>query len=820
MPLVKTCSIDALERNIAAEIRAGKPREQAVAIAQRTLRESCRGAGKPVPTRKAYDVIAGQPTVGVKQLGGEDPAGWMQKNDVRLELDECFEPGGINVGMEDGLTALVAKRKPAKRRKRTPEFLEGALERARKVMNPRDFAVIFQAARASAGGQISARNRKERMTAGERQLIDKASLTDMSKAELSDMSRALNKAYRSASKSGGDLQRVLSRAESLRQEYRRRELGDPDGPVYVELAKRGKKDVRKGFITKEPDGGMHAHGLDRPHTKTLMDGGHLHIWQIPGSAEIVISYEDGAHAHAIADPGDNTDTDGAHSHKVLMPNGGMLETTLAGEHVHQLMVETSGFDGLHKHALVMPDGTEVQSMTPAEFVAMRDRAPTAHPLPYASDISRAMKELQYVRLEQDLGGELPCLPTLEQAVMMTAKGESIAPPLFTMEVIEAGDYPGFGAEPGDMMEVRGDGEVVGFSKHVVADAPEDVREICTHWELLQKHTTPVPFVGPKDAKLLFISAAPNDLELARKQALVGEDAMTFEKLYLAPLGMAKRDVAVGFAMPVVPHGDGLNSAMCEKWAPHLVDAMTTYSGARVVALGKAAREVLAGAGVECWSMPHPSAVRKRGDRGEVARKLKAIAKALDVPSPTRDNTGDRGSGPSKGSAPGKLADAISEMRKTGRTTCRVIKSADEKQIVYGAVLDPYEVDLQSEWVPPAEIESSAHGFLKKSRVIGFEHVERAEGQIVESWIEPYPSRQDYQAALENRPHRAYTRKFGDDVIHSGTWVAGVQLGDHEWALHKQGKLNAFSVGGFSFKSKVTTAVMPEVDFIELIEAPV
>ena len=53
MPLKKTCSIQAFEANIAAEIRAGKPREQAVAIAHDTLRNACRDEGKPVPSRKA-----------------------------------------------------------------------------------------------------------------------------------------------------------------------------------------------------------------------------------------------------------------------------------------------------------------------------------------------------------------------------------------------------------------------------------------------------------------------------------------------------------------------------------------------------------------------------------------------------------------------------------------------------------------------------------------------------------------------------------------------------------------------------------------------
>ena len=54
MPLSKSCSAAALEQNIASEIRAGKPRAQAVAIAQKTLRDACREAGKPVPVRKAW----------------------------------------------------------------------------------------------------------------------------------------------------------------------------------------------------------------------------------------------------------------------------------------------------------------------------------------------------------------------------------------------------------------------------------------------------------------------------------------------------------------------------------------------------------------------------------------------------------------------------------------------------------------------------------------------------------------------------------------------------------------------------------------------
>jgi uracil-DNA glycosylase len=765
MPLKKECSIAALEANIAAEVKAGKPQAQAVAIARRALRDSCREAGKPVPTRKADDE------------------------------------------MREGVM----------KRERSREFLEEAFERARKVLNPRDFAVIFQAARGSAGGKIAARNRRERAALA-KHLISKASLADMSKAELRALSSSLNKAYQDTKKRGGSVRSIMSRAGSVREEFRRRGLDDPTGPVYVELKKRGKKDVRKGFINGDPEGGMHAHGLDRRNSKTLDDGGHLHIWVVPGTGEVVVSDEDGWHQHAVDKGGNRTESDGAHSHRVLLSNGALVETRLGGEHGHELMLETSGFGGLHQHMLVMPDGTELLSMSPGVFASQMSEPPFSHPLPVASEISRAMNDLRMERELAAIGSPLPSLPDLSEAIEISIKGEAIHPPTFTVEA--PADITAIGADAGDMIEISHEGDVIGFSKHAVPDDPADIAALTEHWQLIERHTTPVPFTGPVEAKLMFVSAAPTELELARKQALVGENAITFEEIYLEPLGLTKRDVAVGFAMPVLPYQSELTAALCEKWGHHLVAAMKAYPHAKVVALGKVARDVLKAAGVDAFALPHPTPVRRRGNSGEVTRKLRVIAKALDVTlSQVAHSNRSQGSTPIEGAAPANLADAISELRKTGCVTCRVIKAAEEKQIVYGVVLDPYDVDLQTEWVPPAEIESSAHGFVKKSRVIGFEHLERADAQIVESWVEPYPSRDDYLAAMENRPHRAFVRKFGDDDIRSGTWVAGVQVGDREWELHKQGKLNAFSVGGFSFKTKVSTSAMPEVEFVRLVEAP-
>ena len=52
MPLIKSCSIDAFRKNIAAERATGKPLDQAVAIARRTLDMACREAGMPIPAAK------------------------------------------------------------------------------------------------------------------------------------------------------------------------------------------------------------------------------------------------------------------------------------------------------------------------------------------------------------------------------------------------------------------------------------------------------------------------------------------------------------------------------------------------------------------------------------------------------------------------------------------------------------------------------------------------------------------------------------------------------------------------------------------------
>jgi hypothetical protein len=157
----------------------------------------------------------------------------------------------------------------------------------------------------------------------------------------------------------------------------------------------------------------------------------------------------------------------------------------------------------------------------------------------------------------------------------------------------------------------------------------------------------------------------------------------------------------------------------------------------------------------------------------------------------------------------------------GKISVAVSKADPSKHIVYGVVLDPYgskgaQADAHDDWNPPKDIEKTAHGFLMNSRAIGLEHSGKAKADVVESWVEMYPTPEDYRKALIGEPHKVTRRKFGSDVLHSGSWVLGVHLGDEEWKMYIDGELNAFSPGGVGIKTPINTSLMPKVTFVDLV----
>ena len=148
-----------------------------------------------------------------------------------------------------------------------------------------------------------------------------------------------------------------------------------------------------------------------------------------------------------------------------------------------------------------------------------------------------------------------------------------------------------------------------------------------------------------------------------------------------------------------------------------------------------------------------------------------------------------------------------------RRAVQVAKADGAKRIVYGVVLDPYIVDAHDDHLSPSAIEETAHDFLASSRTIGLDHNGKIEAKVVESWLHPYPSSEDYKAAMNGEPHKARKTKFGDDVIHSGSWILGVKLDAEQWAKVQAGELNAFSIGGFGTREDMSADDMPKVEYI-------
>jgi SAM-dependent methyltransferase len=128
------------------------------------------------------------------------------------------------------------------------------------------------------------------------------------------------------------------------------------------------------------------------------------------------------------------------------------------------------------------------------------------------------------------------------------------------------------------------------------------------------------------------------------------------------------------------------------------------------------------------------------------------------------------------SGPGRLA------LMKGREV-KIHKADPHKQVVYGVVLAPDEIDLQEDWMTPEEIEKTAHFFMMNGRTIGKAHESVAKAVPVESYIAPM----DMQ----------YTGQYGDQTVKKGSWVLGVKVLDpEEWKKVVSGEYTGFSVGGW------------------------
>jgi uracil-DNA glycosylase family 4 len=173
-----------------------------------------------------------------------------------------------------------------------------------------------------------------------------------------------------------------------------------------------------------------------------------------------------------------------------------------------------------------------------------------------------------------------------------------------------------------------------------AELPAEVQQACaavaTAYQAKANQvakTVQVPSAGPEGALVAFVGACPSQIDGIRGEPLTGPAGALFNEEYLAPLGLTRKEVFVTNLVPNVLKADNGASREPTKdeaapWGEWLVAELRKAQPAIVVALGQVAKEAL-GTTAD-FVLPHPMAVLKHGDSGEVARKCKQIRRAIEL----------------------------------------------------------------------------------------------------------------------------------------------------------------------------------------------
>jgi uracil-DNA glycosylase family 4 len=262
--------------------------------------------------------------------------------------------------------------------------------------------------------------------------------------------------------------------------------------------------------------------------------------------------------------------------------------------------------------------------------------------------------------------------------------------------------------------------------------------------------------GKKNAKVAFIAASPNVIEAARGVPLAGEGRRFFHKAYLEPAGLRDEETAFLYLVPRVlkraPTADEMAA-----WRPWLTRQLQDLNPNLVVGLGKQAGEALGE--LADLTMPHPHAVLRHGDSGEVSRKTSHLRQAL--------------------AARGLNNCGCNKSIVGTEIHCSIFKADVERRLVYSVIAESDIKDAQGDVMSAETIENMAHDYMLKSRKFDDRHNWRAvDAAIVESWIQ-----------------RVDTVLLGE-FIKAISWVIGVKVfADHIWQKVLSGEYQAFSIGG-------------------------
>jgi hypothetical protein len=122
------------------------------------------------------------------------------------------------------------------------------------------------------------------------------------------------------------------------------------------------------------------------------------------------------------------------------------------------------------------------------------------------------------------------------------------------------------------------------------------------------------------------------------------------------------------------------------------------------------------------------------------------------------------------------------MSNSVESVSNIRKMDDEHRLVYCVVLEPDTVDLQEDVVSVETIEKACHTFLVRSRVVGDQHLTKADADVVESYIAPVDFEMEGQ------------------LVRKGSWIMAVKVHDEVlWKSVKSGEYSGFSIGGTAIR---------------------
>lgn len=272
---------------------------------------------------------------------------------------------------------------------------------------------------------------------------------------------------------------------------------------------------------------------------------------------------------------------------------------------------------------------------------------------------------------------------------------------------------------------------------------------------IEKHVPDVtimtlPGRGKAGAKIAFVGSSPSKVDMILDRPFSGMIGKTISDTFLEPVGLSDDDVYLtNIVKDFCYDGRGAASEPTQKQIEEsmkeFVEEIKEVAPQFIVALGKTAQSAI-GQICEEW-MPHPRGINMHGDTGEVRKKMARLVKKMETLSTAKP------------------------------FECVISKADNEKQIVYGVVMEPLANDTDGNFSLPEDIENAAHIFMKEFRMIDTEHSKEAiDATPVESWIAPEDT------------------ELGGKTVSKGTWLMGVHIEDKDvWKKVKSGKYTGFSI---------------------------